>query len=641
MRRQDVHVNRRSPWSRPGSFQKTRSMCGFVGYYSQRERVSEELLVEMRDTMVHRGPDGAGAWISEDRRLGLAHRRLAIVDLSDAGHQPMLSADGRYALIFNGEIYNFRSLRKELEGRSHRFKGTGDTEVLLAAWIEWGKAALQRLSGMFSFVLWDARERRLYGARDRAGEKPFFYCQRDGLFVFGSELKSLLRHSALPRKVSAQAMDEFLAYGYVSRDRCLLDGFRKLPAGSMFEFSPDRGALTIEPYWQLPTFDGRERSFDELAEEFLPLLETSVRRQLVADVPVGILLSGGLDSSLVATTAARLTANVRTFTIGFPGHGNLDESPIARRLANELGTEHIEFMAEPGTRDLLPMLARQFDEPIADSSMIPTYLVSKLIRRDATVALGGDGGDELFGGYPQHNWVRGIERARLVGLHHLGLAGLAAHLLPNRFFARKMALRLLDRAAPELTVARLADPLMRKKLMGARLAFSGPRAEAWRAGLTARWDDVGERAMAHDFLTYMCDDILVKVDRASMLASLEVRAPLLDPAIIEFAFGQLAPHQRATATGRKLLLRHLAHRQLPAWFDSERKQGFSIPLGAWLRGEWADLIEDLAHGSSEGLLDPAAVRSFLRSGEGSDRLAHQIFQLAMLELWRREYRISV
>ncbi|HEU4806168.1 MAG TPA: asparagine synthase (glutamine-hydrolyzing), partial [Nitrobacter sp.] len=298
-------------------------MCGFVGYYSQRERVSEELLVEMRDTMVHRGPDGAGAWISEDRRLGLAHRRLAIVDLSDAGHQPMLSADGRYALIFNGEIYNFRSLRKELEGRSHRFKGTGDTEVLLAAWIEWGKAALQRLSGMFSFVLWDARERRLYGARDRAGEKPFFYCQRDGLFVFGSELKSLLRHSALPRKVSAQAMDEFLAYGYVSRDRCLLDGFRKLPAGSMFEFSPDRGALTIEPYWQLPTFDGRERSFDELAEEFLPLLETSVRRQLVADVPVGILLSGGLDSSLVATTAARLTANVRTFTIGFPGHGNL------------------------------------------------------------------------------------------------------------------------------------------------------------------------------------------------------------------------------------------------------------------------------------------------------------------------------
>lgn len=617
-------------------------MCGFVGYFSAHEPVDQDRLGRMRDALAHRGPDGEGAWVSEDHRLGLAHRRLAIVDLSPTGHQPMHSADGRFTLVYNGEIYNFPSLRADLEARGHRFIGTSDTEVLLAAWTQWGPQALERLSGMFAFVLWDARERRLYGARDRAGEKPFFYYESDGLLVFGSELKALLEHPSLPRTINIRAMDEFLAYGYVSRERCLLEGFRKLPAGSLFTFDPDRSALTISPYWRLPSYQaGRERSLDEHAEEFVHLLETSVRRQLVADVPVGVLLSGGLDSSLVAATAMDVAGGVKTFTIGFPGHAAFDEGPIARRLAHDLGTDHVELTAEPDTRDLLPMLARQFDEPIADSSMIPTFLVSRLIRREATVALGGDGGDELFGGYPQHNWARKIARYRRAGLHRLGLAGVAAHILPHTFFARKMALRLLDRADPVVTVSRLADPVMRRKLMGPRMAFEGPRAEEWRAELLDDWADTGERAMAHDFLTYMCDDILVKVDRASMLTSLEVRAPLLDQAIIDFAFGKLAPHQRADGSGRKLLLRHVARKRLPGWFDVERKQGFSIPLGAWLRGSWADLIEDLATDSAEGLLDPEGMRAFLRSGAGSDRLAHQVYQLAMLDLWRREYKVTI
>lgn len=298
-------------------------------------------------------------------------------------------------------------------------------------------------------------------------------------------------------------------------------------------------------------------------------------------------------------------------------------------------------MAEPETRNLLPMLARQYDEPIADSSMIPTFLVSRLIRGEATVALGGDGGDELFGGYPQHNWVRKIERYRRTGIHRLGLSGLAANLIPSSVFARKMLLRLLDRADPVVTVARLAEPEMRRRLIRDQRPFEGPRAEDRRMGLLGRWEDVGERAMAHDFLTYMCDDILVKVDRASMLTSLEVRSPLLDQAIVEFAFARLAPHQRADGIGRKLLLRQVAHKRLPTWFDSERKQGFSIPLGAWLRGSWADLVEDLASDSANGLLDPVATRAFLRSGGKSDRLATQVFQLVMLDLWRREYNVTL
>tara|TARA_R110002072_G_scaffold302681_1_gene487254 strand:+ start:1403 stop:3205 length:1803 start_codon:yes stop_codon:yes gene_type:complete len=599
------------------------------------------MLDDMRDTLTHRGPDGAGSWISADRQLGLGHRRLAIVDLSPTGHQPMVSADGRYVLIYNGEIYNHRSIRSELQAKGYVFTGTSDTEVLLTAYREWGRGAIDRLQGMFAFVIWDAKERRLFGARDRAGEKPFFYYYRDGLLVFGSELKALLGHPDLPRTINLAAMDEFLAYGYVSRDRCLLDGFRKLPAGHTFEFFADHGRLDIQPYWQLPMYGGPERGFDQLADEFEPLLKNSVRRQLLADVPVGILLSGGLDSSLIAETATRVSSQVRTFTIGFPDSDLLDESPIAKRLARELGTEHTELMAESDTLDLLPALAEQFDEPIADSSMIPTFLVSRLIRQNATVALGGDGGDELFGGYPQHNWVRQIQKMRRLGTHRLGMAGLAARVLPNAFFARKMALRLLDRADPVLTVSRIADPLVRSGLMGSGLPYRGMRAEQMRADLIARWSDIGDRAMAHDFLTYMCDDILVKVDRASMLTSLEVRAPLLDPAIIEFAFSQLAPHQRASDGGRKLLLRNVARRRLPDWFDVERKQGFSIPLGAWLRGPWSSLLENLADGAADGLLDPEATRAFLRSGKGSDRLAHQIFQLAMLELWRRKYKVTI
>lgn len=617
-------------------------MCGIAGYLSLRSPIDPATLRKMGDVMRHRGPDGEGFWVGEDGAVGFVHRRLAIVDLSEGGHQPMHSPDGRYVITYNGEIYNHNELREELARSGWSFRSTSDTEVLLTAYQAWGEAALDRFAGMFAFAIWDKRERTLFAARDRAGEKPFFYRCDYGQFAFASELKGLLAHPAMPRHVDAEAMDHFLAYGYVPRHLCLLEGYAKLPAGHKLRFDLASGRLETQPYWQLPRFaEGQaEQSFETLVGEFEPLLETSVRRQLLADVPLGVLLSGGLDSSLIAEAATRTAGKVTTFTIGFPGHGELDESPIAKRLSQHLGTEHIELMAEADTVDLLPQLAAQFDEPIADSSMIPTFLVSRLVRSRATVALGGDGGDELFGGYPQYNWARRIARGRSFGLNRLGLSGLAARSLPYSFAGRKMALRLLDPSDAAITVSRVAEPWQRNQLMGARGAASCRSAERLREGLISRWKQPEERAMALDFMTYMCDDILVKVDRASMLTSLEVRAPLLDPAIIEFAFGRLSPAQRSAGSARKLLLRHVAKKRLPSWFDVERKQGFSIPLASWLRGPWAGLISDLADSSGDGLLEPKAVREFVTNGATADRLAHQVYQFAMLELWRREYGVS-
>lgn len=619
-------------------------MCGIIGYVSATTPIDQSRLDAMRDAAIHRGPDGAGSWRSDDGRVAFGHRRLAIIDLTEGGSQPMRSHDGRYIITFNGEIYNYRELREELRAAGRLFVTESDTEVLLAAWQHWGDAALKRLTGMFAFAIYDQLAQTLFAARDRAGEKPFFYRHADRRLVFGSELKMLLQHPDMPRKVDAQALDHYLAYGYVPRQLCLLQGYAKLPAGHLLRYDLRSDTFSVDAYWTLPQRDPAvpERSFADLTEELAGLLDRSVARQLVADVPVGILLSGGLDSSLVATSAARVSSKVTTFTIGFPGHGNLDESPLARRLAGELGTRHIELMVDANAFDLLPHLAEQFDEPIADSSMIPTFLVSRLVRSQATVALGGDGGDELFGGYHHHDRVVAMTRQHRRGLHHLSLAReWADRLIPNGSRVRKTILRLLDRHDPAITITRLMEPSLRRALIGSRRAGLGQAAEDFRADLISRWHEPRERATALDYLTYMADDILVKVDRSSMLTSLEVRAPLLDPAIIDFAFGQLTPDQRAGPNGRKLMLRHLAKQRLPAWFDTSRKQGFSIPLATWLRGPWAPLLQDIAASANDGLLNPEAVRRFLAAGSQADRLAHSVYQIAMLELWRRRYGITV
>lgn len=592
--------------------------------------------------MRHRGPDGAGVWRSADGRVQFGHRRLAIVDLTEAGHQPMLDPAGTKVLVFNGEIYNWPELQNELAAGGWRFRGHSDSEVVLAAYTAWGEACVKRFVGMFALAIYDAERGQIFAARDRAGEKPFFYFHGGGRFGFASELKALFAHPELPRVIDPRSLDHYLAYGYVPREHCMVQGFAKLPAGHTLTYRLADDRIDVRPYWFLPRApQGEEEPLESLVDALEPLIDESVRMQLQADVPVGVLLSGGLDSSLIAATAARVSNRVSTFTIGFPDSASHDESPIARRLAAELGTDHTELMAEGDTVSLLPELIAQFDEPMFDSSMLPTLLVSRLVRTKATVALGGDGGDELFGGYIQYQYVERMVRLHNLGLSRLGIGQAAGGLLPMRTPRRRMILRLLDAHDASITLSRLNEPARRRALAPSVRRLPRPYAvEDMRSALVADRTDPRERAMAHDFLTYMCDDILVKVDRASMLASLEVRAPLLDHRIVEFAFGRLSPAQRVNDGARKVLLRSLAQRRLPAWFNSTRKQGFSIPLAQWVRGPWGRLIEDVA-AAPASLLDPGAVRRFLQSASGNDNVANELFQLAVLELWRRHYNVAI
>ncbi|HEU0016036.1 MAG TPA: asparagine synthase (glutamine-hydrolyzing), partial [Longimicrobium sp.] len=391
-------------------------MCGIVGIASARPAGDRALLERMRDTITHRGPDAAGEWWDAPGGVCLAHRRLSILDLSPAGRQPM-DGPGGTTIAYNGEIYNFAELRDELRARGREFRTRTDTEVLLAAYAEWGDACVERLRGMFAFALYDAPRRRLLLARDRAGEKPLFLHHAGGVLRFASELKALLADPALPRELDPEGLEFYLAYGYVPGGRSILRGVRKLPAGHLAVYDVEADRLEVRAYWRLPPPPppGAPADAEALADELEALLLDSVRAQLVADVPVAVLLSGGLDSSLVTAMAARASAEpVRTFTVSFPGHGAFDESAHARTVAGHFGTRHTELPLEPASVELLPMLARQYDEPIADSSMLPTYLVSRLVRGHATVALGGDGGDELFGGYTHYRWILKQERLRRV-----------------------------------------------------------------------------------------------------------------------------------------------------------------------------------------------------------------------------------
>jgi asparagine synthase (glutamine-hydrolysing) len=628
-------------------------MCGIVGMAKARERVELALVETMRDTMTHRGPDDRGAWLSDDGRVGFGHRRLAIIDLSPKGHQPMLSRFGNACLTFNGEIYNYLDLRAELQRRGYAFDSESDTEVLLAAYAEWDTDCLRRLNGMFAFAIHDSAKKRLFVARDRAGEKPMFYRHANATFAFASELKALMADPSMPRRVDLDALKHNFAFGYVDGERCMLEGVRKLPAAHALTYELENDSVRVWPYWQLPepSTNGEvvsPRRAEELVDELEALLKDSVRRQLMADVPVGILLSGGVDSSLVTAMAANVSSRpVKTFTVSFPGHGAYDEAHHARLVAQHFGTEHHELVGEAASVDLLPKLAAQYDEPMADSSMLPTYLVSKLIRRDATVALGGDGGDELFGGYMHHAWVQRQQRVRawLPRPLRRAIGGAASALMPVGMKGRNWLVGFTADLAQSIAWVNIYfDGKTRARLLGPVWKQLGTAAFAPEIGKMALCDDELsplQQTTRVDFLTYLPDDILVKVDRASMLTSLEVRAPFLDYRVIEFAYGRVPDSLRATESGRKLLLRRLAARVLPPEFDAVRKQGFSIPLGSWFRGAWGEYMESVLREADPSLFDRNTIDELIAGQRRGYSNSHRLYALTMFELWRRTYAVSI
>jgi asparagine synthase (glutamine-hydrolysing) len=616
-------------------------MCGITGVVQPAGASAP--LEAMNATMQHRGPDDRGVVWSPDGRVGLAQCRLAILDLSPGGHQPMSDASGEVWITFNGEIYNFRELRTALEERGHHFRSASDTEVVIESYREWGEDFVKHLNGMFALALYDSRVRRVVLARDRAGEKPLFYRIAGGRMTFASELKALMADPAFPRRVDLRSLDFYLAYGYVPRELCIFEGVKKLRAAEILTYDIDTGTTRSREYWHLPEPPSIIAPAGELERELEGLLEDSVRRQLVADVPVGVLLSGGVDSSLITALAARVSSRpVKTFTISFPGHGASDEGPFARMVASYFGTDHTEMPAEPATVDLLPLIARQYDEPMADSSAIPTYLLSRLVRNQAKVALGGDGGDELFGGYPHYSWLLREERLRsyVPAPARQGAGWVAAHLVPVGTRGRNHAIGLAHDTGYSIAQINVYfDRLTRSRLLRA-YGFSPAEAqtpERYRESLSNPRHSVVRRGTETDFMTTMTDAYLVKVDRASMLNSLEIRAPFLDHRLIDFAFGRVPDVLKATESERKILLRRVAGRLLPPALDLTRKQGFSMPLGTWFRGEWGTYIEKvLREGHS---FDRPTVDSILRGQRKGRENTARLYALVMFELWRREYNV--
>lgn len=616
-------------------------MCGIVGIAALGDFERDPSLEAMRDTLRHRGPDDQGIWRSDNRRVALGHTRLAVLDLSPAAHQPMVDRTGKLVIAFNGEIYNHAELRSLLETGGVRFRSRSDTEVVLEAYRAWGRDALRRLRGMFAFALYDDTNSTLLLARDRAGEKPLFYRHDSTGLWFASELKALLADPAAPRRLNLAAADSYFAYGYVSGSACILEGYRKLPPGHSLTIDLTTGRTALVRYWALPEPPSAASSCDanELVERLERLLIASVRRQLVADVPVAVLLSGGLDSSLITAAAVQSFDDLKTFTVTFPGHTSFDEAPYARLVANHFGTDHTEMPLEPMEVEFLPKLARQFDEPIADHAIIPTAVLARMVRSSATVALGGDGGDELFGGYGHYSFLHRLAQARSwIPSPVRSEIGRLATRLPVGIRGRNHLIGLSGDLANSIAHVNVYfDGYSRRALVPSLV----PRAEGLRAALCDPRLSLVQQATRADFCSTMVDGYLVKVDRASMLSSLEVRCPLLDQELVEFAFGHVPDSLRATATRRKVLLQMLGSRMLPSSLDMKRKQGFTIPLSAWFKGKWGVYIEEVLMNAKPGFFDQRQLASMVRHQGGIRSNASRLFALTMFELWRREYSIQL
>ena len=627
-------------------------MCGITGIALPRgERPDEATLRAMTDTLAHRGPDGDGVWLAEG--CGLGHRRLAIVDLSPAGAQPMLTREGDAAIAFNGEVYDFDAARHALESVGETFRSKSDTEVLLLSLRREGPAALARLHGMFAFGFWDVRSRELLLARDRFGKKPLYYAPLGGErapdgVVFASELRALLAHPRVraERAVDPAAVAQYLVHEAVPAPRSILANVRKLPAGSLARWS-ERDGLRVER-WYAPPFGMRlTGDHHELAGELRRRVERAVERRLVADVPVGVFLSGGLDSSFLAACAVETHPRVKTFSIGFEDP-SFDESEHALSVARHLGTDHhAETLSPAALVDLVAPTLDRMDEPHADSSILPTTLLARLARRHVTVALGGDGGDETLAGYPT---FVADDALRLVPEHPSAawLAGRLARVAPASdanfslgFKLRQMSHGLASRGA-ERHARWLAavDPDALGPLLGPALRPGLARAldAARDAARDARSDF--DAATAFYLGVYLAEGVLQKVDRATMSVSLEARAPLLDTEVVEFCLA-LAPEHKLRRGVTKRIMRTALRGMVPAPILDRPKKGFGAPVGAWLRGPLRAMVGDLLSPASlrrGGWFDPAPVGRLVDehlAGRHDHRKA--LYSLLVLQHWRARW----
>ncbi|MGB6758254.1 MAG: asparagine synthase (glutamine-hydrolyzing) [Xanthobacteraceae bacterium] len=639
-------------------------MCGIAGFIGAASGGDIGATAEaLAKSIAYRGPDDQGIWTDNECETALVHRRLSIIDLSAAGHQPMLSADGRYVISYNGEVYSFRPIADELAARGHKFRGHSDTEVILESFAVNGiEATLKRMIGMFAIALWDRRDRTLTLMRDRLGIKPLYWAKFGHTFLFGSELKALRAHPGWTPRIDQSAVAAFMRHNYIPAPRTIYEGGYKLEPGTVLT-QPWRSEPNISRFWDARSVarDGShnpvEGSDAELTEQLESLLKDAVSRRMIADVPLGAFLSGGVDSStVVALMQAAKSGTVKSFSIGFDIEG-YNEAPHAAAVARHLQTDHTELtVTSKEALDVIPRLADFYDEPFADSSQIPTYLVSAMTRKYVTVALSGDGGDELFAGYNRYQLTQRFWRSLSLMPRAVrkGAAAALSAVRPDRWTQILSALpsRLRppqagDKVHKAAAVLRLdsADAVYRRLVSHWEPSeimpqVAEPRSILDDATVAKDFPDLLERMQFLDLVTYLPDDILTKVDRASMAVALEARVPLIDHRVVEFAW-RLPENVKVRNGTSKWLLRQVLNRHVPSELIERPKMGFGIPLGEWLRGplrDWAETLLNEQRLRQAGLLDAGMVRRYWADHlDGRRNWQYLIWDVLMLEAWRERW----
>lgn len=616
-------------------------MCGICGYIT-KQNLSTASLTEMSNIMTHRGPEDGGIYQAAigDFSLGLGQRCLAIIDLSSAGHQPMFAAEGKICIVFNGEIYNFPALREELSQKGHKFHTRGDTEVILESYLEWGMGCVNRFNGMFAFCLVDFRTNVVYFARDRVGKKPLYYYYDGDTLVFGSELKVLMTFPGFPKCIRQDVLSRYLYHGYIAAPDTIFENTYKLSSGHTMTWQD--GKLSSDCFWNVAAkrkeVGIRTLSYLDAKEELHMLLTDAVEKRMLADVPLGTFLSGGIDSTLVTALAQKVSSEpVKTYSIGFE-NPKYDEAPFAREIAAHLHTDHHEmYVSEEAFISAMDNLPQYYDEPFADSSQIPTMLVSQFARKDVTVVLSGDGGDELFCGYKTYDHVKHIRQLAQLA-HVLSLLCKPDNNIARTIFPQKVrtVLSVLDHTSACCQLITNEQETIVQNLL-----LSTNQLPVWYR----REDNIDEpdwqiRRMLLDVQTYMSDDILVKVDRASMRYALETRCPLLDYRVIEYAFS--LPHEYVYSKGeKKRILKDILYDYVPKTLMNRPKKGFSIPIGHYLRTTKQDLLRrmtDYAMLGDQGIFQPEAVANLIRSLiAGDDRQENMVWKYCMFQQWYDKY----
>jgi len=622
-------------------------MCGIVGIID-KERVDIECLTRMTDVISHRGPDDSGIWLNPDHTLGFGHRRLAILDLSSNASQPMFDPQLNISLIFNGEIYNFAEIRNNLEKEGHVFRSNSDTEVLLKSYAHWGLDCLSHLQGMFAFALYDGTRNKVLLARDRAGKKPLYYSASGHRFVFASELKSLVQNHFFSKELDIEALNSYFALGYIPGEMAIYKDARKLPAGSWLLLNPLDMSFTVKPYWSIPPQEQpEETSTANLLSGFESLFMDAVSKRMVADVPYGALLSGGLDSSLIVAAMSRISDKpIKTFSIGFEERDH-DERPYARQIADYFKTEHTEQIIRMDNLNILEELMDAFDEPFADASMVPTHYLMKMVRDEVTVALSGDGGDEVFGGYHAYSRTMFDQKTDFAFTRPLKkLAVICGSFLPDSMYGKQRLLRQTMSPEESFLDRRMAGYFrhnMRQQLFTSSILdelgekFQAPEIRGLHC-LESGDGDLLYRLTASDYKTYLADDILVKVDRASMWNSLEVRSPFLDHRIVDFSFKSVPSNMKLHGSTLKYIPKMLAKKILPQGFMIERKWGFAVPLKKWFRGDMGQKWIDRCLGDTSDFFRGDFVkRLFAEHRAGLADHSTQLFSVICFALWKERW----